>query len=146
MVSKEKLILIVDDDPDFQASAAAILESQGYKVVSAASGKEALARLSSETPDLVILDIMMEYDSAGYEVNQAIKFRDEFSHDTPILMVSSIQVDPATLFSRATEVEMVTPDAYLTKPLSIPQFLEQVRDLLGRRESQRQVQGETVAP
>ena len=146
MLSKEKLILIVDDDPDFQASTAAVLQSQGYRVVTAASGKEALARLSSETPDLVILDIMMEYDSAGYEVNQAIKFRDEFSHDTPILMVSSIQVDPATLFSRATEVEMVTPDAYLTKPLSIPQFLEEVRNLLSKREFQKQVQGEVTAP
>lgn len=130
MVSKERMILIVDDDPDFRASTAAVLESQGYKVITAESGKEAMAKLSAEPPDLVILDIMMEYDSAGYEVNQAIKFRDEFSHDIPILMVSSIQVDPATLFSRATEVALVTPDAYLTKPLSIPQFLEQVRSLL----------------
>jgi CheY-like chemotaxis protein len=146
MLSKEKLILIVDDDPDFRASTVAILESQGHRVITAASGKEALAKLSSETPDLVILDIMMEYDSAGYEVNQAIKFREEFSRDIPILMVSSIQVDPATLFSRATEVELVTPDAYLTKPLSIPQFLEQVRSLLNRQHGQELVQGEATAP
>ena len=136
MLSKEKMILIVDDDPDFRASTTAVLESQGYKVIAAASGKEALAKLLSEPPDLVILDVMMEYDSAGYEVNQAIKYREEFPRDIPILMVSSIQVDPATLFSRATEVELVTPDAYLTKPLSIPQFLEQVRSLLDRHPSQ----------
>jgi CheY-like chemotaxis protein len=139
MVPKERMILIVDDDPDFRASTAAVLESQGYKVITAESGKEAMAKLSAEPPDLVVLDIMMEYDSAGYEVNQAIKFRDEFSRDIPILMVSSIQVDPATLFSRATEVALVTPDAYLTKPLSIPQFLEQVRSLLERRPSQELV-------
>jgi DNA-binding response OmpR family regulator len=139
MVSKERMILIVDDDPDFRASTTAVLESQGYKVITAESGKEAMAKLSAEPPDLVILDIMMEYDSAGYEVNQAIKFRDEFSRNIPILMVSSIQVDPATLFSRATEVALVTPDAYLTKPLNIPQFLEQVRSLLERRPSQELV-------
>jgi DNA-binding response OmpR family regulator len=139
MVSKERMILIVDDDPDFRASTAAVLESQGYKVITAESGKEGLAKLSAEPPDLVILDIMMEYDSAGYEVNQAIKFRDEFSRDIPILMVSSIQVEPATLFSRATEVALVSPDAYLTKPLNIPEFLEQVRNLLERRPSQELV-------
>jgi len=139
MVSKERMILIVDDDPDFRASTAAVLESQGYKVITAESGKEGLAKLSAEPPDLVILDIMMEYDSAGYEVNQAIKFRDEFSRDIPILMVSSIQVEPATLFSRATEVALVTPDAYLTKPLNIPEFLDQVRNLLERRPSQELV-------
>ena len=146
MVSKERMILIVDDDPDFRASTAAVLESQGYKVETAESGKEGLAKFSSEPPDLVILDIMMEYDSAGYEVNQAIKFREEFARNIPILMVSSIQVDPATLFSRATEVELITPDAYLTKPLDIPQFLEQVRTLLEKRPSQGSVHGRTVAP
>jgi DNA-binding response OmpR family regulator len=61
-------------------------------------------------------------------------------------MVSSIQVDPATLFSRATEVELVTPDAYLTKPLSIPQFLEQVRSLLDRYHSQELTQGNARTP
>ncbi len=137
MVSKEKLILIVDDDPDFRASTAAVLSSRGYKVVTAASGKEGLEHLLTEPPDLVILDIMMEYDSAGYEVNQAIKFREEFEllRDVPILMVSSIQVDPGTLFSRATEVDLVTPDAYMTKPLDIPQFLERIQKLLEKRPS-----------
>ncbi len=137
MASKEKLILIVDDDPDFSVSTAAVLESRGYNVRTAASGKEGLAHLLKEPPDLVILDIMMEYDSAGYEVNQAIKFRDEYqlSRDVPILMVSSIQIDPATLFSRATEVEFVTPDAYMTKPLDIPQFLVKVQNLLEKRPS-----------
>ncbi len=146
MESKERLILIVDDDPDFRASTSAILESQGYKVVPAESGKEALEKLSSEPPDLVILDIMMEYDSAGYEVNQAIKFREEFSRDIPILMVSSIQVDPTTLFSRATEVELITPDAYLTKPLDIPQFLEEVRALLARRAGRELAHGQVSSP
>ncbi len=146
MVSRERVILLVDDDPDFRASTAAVLESQGYKVVTAESGKEGLAKLSSEPPDLVILDIMMEYDSAGYEVNQAIKFREEFSKNLPILMVSSIQVEPATLFSRATEVDLITPDAYLTKPLDIPQFLEVVRNLIEGRLSQKFVYGQVVVP
>jgi CheY-like chemotaxis protein len=88
----------------------------------------------------------MEYDSAGYEVNQAVKFRDEYlaERNIPILMVSSIQLDPATLFGRATEVMTITPDAYLTKPLNIPAFLDKVRNLLAA--NQRQVSAEGHRP
>ncbi len=125
-------ILIIDDDADFRASLAAVLEPEGYRVLCAASAQEGLASIVSEPPDLIVLDVIMEYDSAGYEVNQAIKFREEYlaERNIPILMVSSIQLDPATLYSRASEVLTITPDAYLTKPVDIPVFLDQVRRLL----------------
>lgn len=132
MGTTERKILIVDDDVDFRDSVAAVLESQGYKVAGAGSAKEALASISASKPDLVVLDIMMECDSAGYEVNQAIKFREEFqlARKVPILMVSSIPLDPATRFDRSAEVQMITPDFYMTKPLNFNLFLEKVRALL----------------
>jgi CheY-like chemotaxis protein len=141
-------ILIVDDDADFRASLIAVLEGEGYRVFAAASAREGLAKIASEPPDLIILDIIMEYDCAGYEVNQAIKFREEYAleRSIPILMVSSIQLDPATLYSRAAEVEMITPDAYLTKPLDIPVLLKRVRDLLAARQKQVSAQGLFPAP
>ncbi len=136
-------VLIIDDDADFRASIATVLESAGYRVEAAASAHEGLEKITAHPPDLIILDVIMEYDSAGYEVNQAIKFRDEYlaERDIPILMVSSIQTDPATLYSRASEAPMITPDAYLTKPLNIPVFLEQVRQLLIRHNKPVPAQG-----
>jgi len=135
MTTGEK-ILIVDDDADFRASLTELLESEGYAVLCAASAREGLSKIVSDSPDLIVLDIIMEYETAGYEVNQAVKFRDEYilKKNIPILMVSSIQFDPATLYSRASEVAMITPDAYLTKPLDIPAFLDRVRSLLATRE------------
>jgi len=129
-------ILIIDDDADFRTSVTAVLEGAGYQVVGASSGREGLGKIAGELPDLIVLDIIMEYGSAGYEVNQAIKFREEYSQgrDIPILMVSSIELDPGTLYSRAAEVTMITPDAYLTKPLNIPVFLDRVRELLATRQ------------
>jgi CheY-like chemotaxis protein len=126
-------ILIIDDDADFRASTAALLEARGYSVTTAPSGRQGLDMLLSERPDLVVLDVMMEYDGAGYEVNQAVKYGTSFEdvRHIPILMVSSIPDDPATRFSRAGEVDMVTPDKYLTKPLDIPRFLSEVSELLG---------------
>jgi DNA-binding response OmpR family regulator len=131
-------ILIIDDDADFRASLTEVLEREGYSVLGAASAQEGLSKIANEPPDLIILDIIMENSCAGYEVNQAVKFRDEYllERNVPILMVSSIQLDPATLYSRATEVPMITPDAYLTKPLNIPVFLNQVRDLLAVHRTQ----------
>ena len=136
-------ILIIDDDADFRASVTSVLQSAGYSICTAASAHEGLEKIVSDPPDLIILDVIMEYDSGGYEVNQAVKFRDEYlaERDIPILMVSSIQLDPATLYSRASEVSMITPDAYLTKPLDIPVFLERVRSLLESHHRQIPAQG-----
>ena len=67
-----KTILVIDDDPDFRASVVELLEGQGYSVLTAADGKDGLARAKADLPDIIILDIMMEHYWAGYEVNQAI--------------------------------------------------------------------------
>jgi DNA-binding response OmpR family regulator len=128
-----KRILIVDDDADFRASVTEVLKAEGYEVLVATNGREGVEQSRVQHPDLIVLDIMMEHDWAGYEVNQAVKYASgETAATIPILMVSSIQVDPATLFYRATEVGMVTPDSYLTKPLDISEFLDRVRSLLGK--------------
>ena len=129
----KRRLLIVDDDPDFVASTTALLEAHGYEVSTARSGKEGLDKVLADHPDLILLDIMMEDDWAGYAVNQAVKFSERFAcvRHIPILMVSSIRVDPATRFKMAGEVDMITPNAYLTKPLDIPSFLSEVNVLLG---------------
>lgn len=126
-------VLIVDDDADFVASAASLLESEGYTVTTARSGREGLEAVRATPPDLVILDVMMEYESAGYAVNQALKYGEDFEcfRHIPVLMVSSIPVDPSTLFKMAGEVDMVTPNGYLSKPLDIPTFLREIRALIG---------------
>ena len=126
-------ILIVDDDDDFYVSTTALLEAEGYVVSRAKSGREALAKVGgAPPPDLVILDVMMENMWAGYEVNQAIKFGSASAGAVrvPIVMVSSVSVDPSERFRWAGEVSMVTPDEYLTKPLDIPRFLSTVKSLL----------------
>jgi CheY-like chemotaxis protein len=132
-VRARRRVLVVDDDPDFVASTTALLEAQGYEVSTARSGKEGLDKVLADHPDLVLLDVMMEDDWAGYAVNQAVKFNERFAcvRHIPILMVSSIPVDPATRFRMAGEVDLITPNAYLTKPLDIPSFLSEVNVLLG---------------
>ena len=132
MAEKQK-ILIIDDDEDFRISIRTLLESHNYHVVEAESGKQGLKKIKTEKPDLIVLDIMMETIDEGYLLNQLIKFQKEYEDykNMPILMVSSIQQDPLSRFPKAMgEVEMITPDYYLTKPVDIPIFLEMVKELL----------------
>ena len=134
MPEKHK-ILIIDDDEDFRISIRTLLESHDYQVVEAESGKQGLEKIKSEQPDLIVLDIMMETIDEGYLLNQFIKFQKEYEEykNMPILMVSSIQDDPLSRFPAAAgEVEMITPDYYLKKPVDIPKFLELVKKLFDK--------------
>jgi CheY-like chemotaxis protein len=126
-------ILIIDDDADYRTSTRSLLEGEGYEVAEASSGHAGLEAARDGRPDLIILDIMMESPVEGYTVVQALKYRDEYGdlQSIPVVMVSSVQQDPASLFPMAGELEMITPDAYMTKPLDIPRFLECVRGMLG---------------
>jgi two-component system response regulator VanR len=129
-----KTILVIDDDEDFRTTVRVVLEDAGYAVVAADSGRGGLDSLKRCTPDLVILDVMMETQTEGYGVSEAIKLSGEFQafQNTPVIMVSSIQESPDELFPRAPEVDMIRPTRYLAKPLDIPKFLEVVRTLLPR--------------
>ena len=127
-MAADKTVLVIDDDADFRASVRTLLESEGYAVDVAPSGRAGLEALRVHRPDLIVLDVMMESIVEGYAVNQAIKFRPDFEAyaDIPIVMVSSIEETPDERFARAEELEMIRPDRYMTKPLDIPVFLEVV--------------------
>jgi len=132
----EVKVLVIDDDRDFKASVRSLLEDHGYAVVEAGSGKEGLEKLIEHKPDVILLDIMMECSTEGYGVNQTIKWKDEYAEyrNIPIIMVSSIQESPDELFPMASEVEMIRPDWYVTKPLDLAAFL----DVLQRAAASRQ--------
>ncbi len=131
-MQKPGKVLLIDDDRDFTAAVKAVLESEGYSVVEADSGRKGLQKLIEEKPDLIVLDIMMATSTDGYGVTQSIKHQDEFKEYRclPIIMVSSIEKSPDDLFPMAEEVGMIRPDIYLTKPLDIPSFLQTVKKAL----------------
>lgn len=128
-------VLVIDDDEDYCASVQSLLEAEGHEVVVASSGEQGLQEITRSNPDLIVLDIMMESTTEGYVVNQALKFGEEFAafHDTPIIMVSSIEASPDERYPWAGELGMIRPDWYMTKPLEIPRFLEIVSRAAARK-------------
>lgn len=125
-MSSDRTVLIIDDDEDLQASIGAFLESEGYRVAHARSGREGLARLRECQPDAILLDIMMESLSEGYSVAHAIKHQPEYQafEDVPLIMLSSIQESPDQRFPRSEEVDLIRPDRYLTKPVDLDLLLD----------------------
>jgi len=128
-------VLMIDDDPDCRASVRHTLEGHGYIVIEADCGKDGLRSVVEHKPDLILLDVMMECDSEGYGVTQAIKHQESYAdfRNVPVIMMSSIQESPDELFPMAPESEMIRPDRYLPKPVDAPVLLEVVEKALAAR-------------
>jgi len=125
-VSQAK-ILVVDDDPDFVEAMRLTLEPNGYTVISAASGDEGLARVASESPDLVILDVIMASVLDGLQMSRRMQENPQHKR-IPILMVTSIaNTDYAALFPTD---EYISIDGFLSKPVTPTVLLERVAALL----------------
>lgn len=116
-------ILIVEDEPNMVAGLRDNFEYEGYQVITAGDGSEGLARALNESPDLVVLDVMMPKMS-GLDVCKQLKAR---RPSVPIIMLTA----------RGQEVDKVVglelgADDYVTKPFSIRELLARVKAVLRR--------------
>ncbi len=125
-MSKAK-ILIVDDDPDFVEYTRTVLETAGYRVVSAGNSDQGMRVLEREQPDLVVLDVIMSSILDGLSMSQRMAEDPALMH-VPIVMVTSIaNTDYLALFPTDESIHI---DAFLTKPIAPSELLRQINRLL----------------
>ena len=124
-------ILLVDDEDSVQKLLAYPLEREGYRVVQARDGEEALRRFAAERIDLVVLDIMLP-KLDGLEVCKRLRAESE----VPIIMLTARDDE----LDKVLGLELGADD-YITKPFSIREFRSRVRALLRRASVSRQVDG-----
>jgi CheY-like chemotaxis protein len=122
-----KTILIVDDEYAFVESLTGLLEGEGYRVVSAANGKDGLARVLVEKPDLVLTDLMMPIGD-GRELVRGMRALPEF-RSTPVVMMSGSTRSSALADPAGGTVDV---SAFLRKPVSWERILEAVVSLIGK--------------
>lgn len=123
-------ILIIDDDPDIVESMRIILESCRHKVAVAVSGEAGLKAAGADKYDLIILDVMMETMSTGFEVARSLR-KSRANKAVPILMLTAIKESTGLDFnSEAGDKEWLPVDAYLEKPLKPNELLVKVDSLL----------------
>ncbi len=118
-------ILIADDEPNIVISLEFLLRREGYEVVVAHDGVQALERVRAEHPDLAILDVMMP-NRNGFEVCQDLRQDPEFK---------TLRIMMLTAKGRDTEVSKglaLGADVYMTKPFATRDLIAKVKALLER--------------
>lgn len=130
-------ILVADDDKLMHALLSDLLAEAGYVVLLAWDGEEALAKARAESPDLILLDILMPKKN-GIQVAQDLK-GEAGTCDIPIVIVSSLAGTPAAQVSKA--------EAYLQKPIDPHDLMETVWKLLAaRRCASSSIGGSSLQP
>ena len=117
-----RTILVVDDEPTLRETMAEALAQDGLRVVTAADGKEALEKFRSESPDLILLDLMLPQVS-GIEVCRIV--RRESS--VPIIMLTARDAE----IDKVVGLELGADD-YVTKPFSLRELMARIRAQLRR--------------
>jgi CheY-like chemotaxis protein len=123
-MSAAKTVLLVDDDADFVEMNRVLLEEHGYAVRVAFSGRQCLEAVASSRPDLIILDMVMENPSDGFNVSRELR-NSEYTKGIPLLMITS--VNDSVPFRVEPDRTWLPVDALLEKPVD-PQLLLAVVD------------------
>jgi DNA-binding response OmpR family regulator len=119
-----RTILVVDDEPTLRETLAEALAADGFRVVVAADGREALARFRGERPDLVLLDLMLP-ELSGIEVCRIIRAES----GVPIVMLTAKDSE----LDKVVGLELGADD-YVTKPFSLRELSARIRALFRRSE------------
>lgn len=116
-------ILVVDDSPTEQKIVAAALSRQGYRVITAADGEEAIVKAAQEQPSVVVLDVVMPKKN-GFQVCRQLKSTAE-TRDIKVLLLTSKSQESDRFWGLKQGA-----DGYLTKPFSDTDLLANITKLI----------------
>ena len=120
-----KKILIVDDEVDLVETVRFPLEMEGFNVLVSYNGEDALNKARKESPDLIILDLMLP-KLDGYKVCRLLKFDEKYKH-IPILMLTAKTQEKDKILGMETGA-----DEYITKPFEMDYLMEKVKAYLNK--------------
>ena len=126
-----KKILIIDDDIDLVEAMRLTLESTGFEVIDAQDGEKGLERISSDLPDLIILDVMMGTQDEGFHVAYQIRKNPDIS-DIPIIMLTAVGQETGFSFDKDKDEEFLPVNEFLEKPIDPDSLIELVKKNLGQ--------------
>ena len=128
-----KKVLVVDDDPDVRLFSITVFEENGYTPLEATNGEEGMNMVKQESPDLVVLDVLMPRES-GIRLYRRLKTNKKFKN-IPVIIQSGIakrsflrSQKALTEFGGAAVPE---PDAYLEKPVEAEELASTIKTFIG---------------
>ena len=123
-------ILLVDDDADMREVMSTILANK-YELKQAVSKKEGLSVLESYSPELIVLDVMMEDVTSGFEMARSLK-NDKNYENIKILMVTNVDNEMKLDFkAESGDPNWLPVDDYIVKPIDPASFLNKIEKLIG---------------
>jgi len=134
-----KVVLVIDDDVDFLEFARIVLESGGYRVLTATDAAQGLEIMRREQPDVVLLDVMMSYVLDGLNVIRQARGDPELKN-TPIIVVTAVlsTEDMRDLpYARPEDC-----DAFMSKPVEPNELLRQIANLIRCKSERNRVNSE----
>jgi DNA-binding response OmpR family regulator len=117
-------ILVAEDEPMLLKTIELKLKKEGYEVITTEDGRDAIARIENDSPDLVISDIMMPYAS-GLEIVSLVKQR--LQKQIPVIILSAMEQEKVVM-----EAFELGADDYITKPFSLNELSIRVKRLMSR--------------
>ncbi len=128
-MAEKRKILLIDDDRDFLMATKLILEKNGYEVLTAENGKAGVDAIRSASPDLAIVDMMMETWGEGFSVISEVRAM-EGGKDLPLIILSGVDLQgPYQSFEPSEQFPRV--DLILHKPVKADDLIKHVKALLG---------------
>jgi CheY-like chemotaxis protein len=123
-------ILIIDDDPDVVLAARMVLENAGYEVHEAGTQDEGFEAVNTVKPDLIILDVMMDTHTAGFQLAQKLHGpeADEAHRAIPILMATAVHQTTPLRFG--PDDDYLPVEGFIDKPVDPKKLIEEVGKLL----------------
>jgi two-component system OmpR family response regulator len=126
-------VLVVDDEPSIRELVQVALKFHGCAVTSGSSGKEALERAMADSPDLIVLDVILP-DIDGFEVCRRLRAQ---ANDVPVIFLTARDTTSDTVTGLA-----LGGDDYITKPFSVEALVARVRAVLRRATRQGKASGQ----
>ncbi|MEN9434204.1 MAG: hypothetical protein RLZZ422_1793 [Pseudomonadota bacterium] len=118
-----RTILIADDEPNILISLEFLMKREGFRVLVAHNGQEALDQVANEAPDLILLDVMMP-KKTGFDVCQELRAQEAYQH-LPIIMLTAKGRDTDIAKGKA-----LGASDYILKPFSTKELVQKVRDIV----------------
>ena len=130
-MENSKRVVCIEDEPEMIDLMRLILSRKGYQVIGAMGGREGLEAVQRETPDVVLLDLMMP-DMDGWEVYQKMKANEATKH-IPVIVVTA----KAQSIDKVLGLHIAKVDDYITKPFGPQDLIDSIEKVLARKEKEQ---------
>ena len=122
-----KVILVIDDDPDFAEAVCTLLESNGFEVDHAENGEKGFEKAIANKPNLILLDVMMTTKTEGFDLSRKLKSH-ENTKAIPVVLVTGIRRDMNIPYTFEPDSEWLPVRAILEKPIRPETLLKIVNE------------------